>query len=176
MLGYFQIEDTGYIKDVPVCAEYCDAWFQACKDDLTCVENWLEDFHFEVDVLLLQLEHLHQVDQCRCAPPGHQRLVQEAPYRTKEGLEGCNMEPHSHHTPLHPKVDHLSRVMDSDSNNKLLLFTYLDIQKSLEKMQKSIDEMFDFLKNFVSSEGNSNPSPSLFSSPASRSSRSGPTS
>ena len=49
MLGYFQIEDTGYIKDVPVCADYCDAWFQACKDDLTCVENWLEDFHFEVD-------------------------------------------------------------------------------------------------------------------------------
>ena len=47
MLGYFQIEHTGYIKGVPVCADYCDAWFQACKDDLTCVENWLWDFNFE---------------------------------------------------------------------------------------------------------------------------------
>ena len=42
MLGYFQIGTTGHIQNVPVCADYCDAWFDACKDDLTCVENWLE--------------------------------------------------------------------------------------------------------------------------------------
>ena len=46
MLGYFQIGMTGYIQNVPVCSSYCDAWFDACKDDLTCVENWLEDFDF----------------------------------------------------------------------------------------------------------------------------------
>ena len=46
MLVYFQIGTTGYIKNVPVCADYCNAWFEACKDDLTCVENWLEDFDF----------------------------------------------------------------------------------------------------------------------------------
>ena len=34
----------------------------------------------------------------------------EEVYRTKEGLEGRNMESHLHHTPLHPKVDHLSTV------------------------------------------------------------------
>ena len=44
MLAYFQVGMTGYIQNVPVCADYCDAWFEACKDDLTCVENWLRDF------------------------------------------------------------------------------------------------------------------------------------
>ena len=44
MLAYFQVGMRGYIQNVPVCADYCDAWFEACKDDLTCVENWLRDF------------------------------------------------------------------------------------------------------------------------------------
>ena len=44
MLTYFQIGMSGYIQNVPVCADYCDTWFEACKDDLTCVENWLCDF------------------------------------------------------------------------------------------------------------------------------------
>ena len=46
MLGYFEINDTGYIQHVPVCASYCDRWFEACKNDFTCVENWLVDFDF----------------------------------------------------------------------------------------------------------------------------------
>ena len=25
---------------IPVCANYCNEWFDACKDDLTCVTNW----------------------------------------------------------------------------------------------------------------------------------------
>ena len=49
MLGYFQINMTGYIQNVPVCASYCDAWFEACKDDFTCVEDWLDDFDYAVD-------------------------------------------------------------------------------------------------------------------------------
>ena len=44
MLGYFEIGTTGNIQNVPVCASYCDAWFEACKDDLTCAKNWLLDF------------------------------------------------------------------------------------------------------------------------------------
>ena len=48
MLGYFQIGTTGHIQNVPVCADYCDAWFDACRDDLTCVENWLEDLVLHV--------------------------------------------------------------------------------------------------------------------------------
>ena len=49
MLGYFQINMTGYIQNVPVCADYCDAWFEACRNDLTCVDNWLFDFDFAID-------------------------------------------------------------------------------------------------------------------------------
>ena len=27
---------------MPVCADYCSRWFEACKDDLTCYRNWLD--------------------------------------------------------------------------------------------------------------------------------------
>ncbi|KAK3596055.1 hypothetical protein CHS0354_032584 [Potamilus streckersoni] len=30
--------------NVPICASYCDAWFDACKNDLTCALNWLTDY------------------------------------------------------------------------------------------------------------------------------------
>ena len=49
MLGYFQIGMTGYIRNVPVCASYCNAWFEACRNDLTCVEDWLADFDYALD-------------------------------------------------------------------------------------------------------------------------------
>ena len=44
MLGYFQTATDGNIQNVPICAEYCDAWFEACQDDFTCFENWLEEY------------------------------------------------------------------------------------------------------------------------------------
>jgi folate receptor len=28
------------VINVPLCASDCDAWFEACKDDLTCSDNW----------------------------------------------------------------------------------------------------------------------------------------
>lgn len=28
----------------PLCAGFCDSWFDACKDDLTCADNWLTGF------------------------------------------------------------------------------------------------------------------------------------
>jgi folate receptor len=49
MLGYFQIGMSGYIQNVPVCASYCDAWFEACRNDFTCVEDWLADFDYALD-------------------------------------------------------------------------------------------------------------------------------
>ena len=45
MLGYFQTAADGNIENVPICANYCDAWFDACKDDYTCFENWLEEYN-----------------------------------------------------------------------------------------------------------------------------------
>ena len=47
MLGYFETGNTGFIAGVPVCADYCNDWFEACRNDYTCVENWLEDYHYE---------------------------------------------------------------------------------------------------------------------------------
>ncbi|GFT85496.1 folate receptor alpha [Nephila pilipes] len=31
---------------VPLCASDCNAWFNACKNDLTCAYNWPRDFKF----------------------------------------------------------------------------------------------------------------------------------
>lgn len=30
--------------DVPLCATDCDDWFNACKDDYTCTDNWTLNF------------------------------------------------------------------------------------------------------------------------------------
>ena len=43
LLKYFERPgQEGYIRDAPVCAKFCDEWFSACKEDKTCVEDWLE--------------------------------------------------------------------------------------------------------------------------------------
>ncbi|KAG9350990.1 hypothetical protein JZ751_024879, partial [Albula glossodonta] len=34
---------------VPICESFCDSWFDACKDDLTCAKNWLNDFKWDSD-------------------------------------------------------------------------------------------------------------------------------
>ena len=42
MLKYFERPTKdGYIRDAPVCRTYCEKWFEACKNDMTCVEDWL---------------------------------------------------------------------------------------------------------------------------------------
>lgn len=48
MLGYFQTGPgaSTQLLNVPVCANYCDDWFEACKNDTTCVENW-SDFVYD---------------------------------------------------------------------------------------------------------------------------------
>lgn len=30
---------------VPICANYCDEWFDACKSDFTCVQDWFGGFN-----------------------------------------------------------------------------------------------------------------------------------
>eukprot|EP00112_Aurelia_sp_Birch-Aquarium-sp1_P018121 Seg4283.1 transcript_id=Seg4283.1/GoldUCD/mRNA.D3Y31 product="Riboflavin-binding protein" protein_id=Seg4283.1/GoldUCD/D3Y31 len=32
------------VRSVPICSNYCSKWFDACKDDSTCVENWETGF------------------------------------------------------------------------------------------------------------------------------------
>ncbi|MGH0185301.1 UNVERIFIED_CONTAM: hypothetical protein FKN15_017329 [Acipenser sinensis] len=31
------------IQAVPLCLRFCQQWFDACKDDLTCARNWMRD-------------------------------------------------------------------------------------------------------------------------------------
>lgn len=33
---------------MPVCSDFCDEWFEACKSDQICVENVLADYNFTV--------------------------------------------------------------------------------------------------------------------------------
>lgn len=34
---------------VPLCASYCEAWFDACKNDLTCAAEWMVDLYASDD-------------------------------------------------------------------------------------------------------------------------------
>ena len=40
-LGPWNVSAFGHLYRVPVCASFCDEWFEACKDDSTCSSNWL---------------------------------------------------------------------------------------------------------------------------------------
>ena len=36
-------------NNAPVCSGYCNDWYDACKDDLTCAKNWVRDFNYTSD-------------------------------------------------------------------------------------------------------------------------------
>ena len=64
MLGYFEIHppSVDIIANVPVCADFCDAWFEACKNDTTCVEHWWAEYVFEPGS---NLNHCPENSTCR---------------------------------------------------------------------------------------------------------------
>ena len=33
-------------KNVPMCQKTCDNWWEACKFDLTCTDNWTQNFNW----------------------------------------------------------------------------------------------------------------------------------
>ncbi|EDO49867.1 predicted protein [Nematostella vectensis] len=39
-------KSSGIIDRAPICGSYCDAWFLACQDDMTCVQDWLNGFNY----------------------------------------------------------------------------------------------------------------------------------
>ena len=55
MLGYFKVAAINDIENLPVCADYCDACFDACQDDSTCVVSWLEELHLFLICLIVVL-------------------------------------------------------------------------------------------------------------------------
>ncbi|XP_069460234.1 retbindin [Ambystoma mexicanum] len=37
------------ILGVPLCLHFCDEWYDACKEDLTCARNWVSDWQWGPD-------------------------------------------------------------------------------------------------------------------------------
>lgn len=37
------------ILKAPICASFCDGWFEACKEDLTCARDWISGFNMSRD-------------------------------------------------------------------------------------------------------------------------------
>ena len=46
-VGYWKGQFRGSFVGVPICSSFCDSWFDACKDDLTCAKNWITDFDYD---------------------------------------------------------------------------------------------------------------------------------
>ena len=45
-VGYWKGQFQGSFVGVPICSSFCDAWFDSCKDDMTCAKNWITGFDF----------------------------------------------------------------------------------------------------------------------------------
>uniref|UniRef100_H3AUG3 Folate receptor-like domain-containing protein n=1 Tax=Latimeria chalumnae TaxID=7897 RepID=H3AUG3_LATCH len=37
-------KDKSSILNTPICKSFCDDWFAACQNDMTCTQNWLTDW------------------------------------------------------------------------------------------------------------------------------------
>ena len=38
------MEFDSALANLPICYDYCDSWFLACAEDLTCAKNWITDW------------------------------------------------------------------------------------------------------------------------------------
>ena len=44
-IGHFaNLNYHSALANLPLCGDYCDRWYDACKDDMTCAENWITDW------------------------------------------------------------------------------------------------------------------------------------
>nr|XP_048718120.1 riboflavin-binding protein-like isoform X2 [Caretta caretta] len=39
--------NTAGIEFVPLCQNFCDDWYAACKNDSTCIRNWMTDWEWD---------------------------------------------------------------------------------------------------------------------------------
>lgn len=44
LIRYQRVGRKDAVTKVPICFDYCDSWFEACKNEKTCVENWETGF------------------------------------------------------------------------------------------------------------------------------------
>ena len=38
------LEFDSALANLPLCHDFCDSWFEACADDMTCAVNWITDW------------------------------------------------------------------------------------------------------------------------------------
>ena len=44
LIKYQRVGRPDAVKGVPICPDYCDRWFEACKHEQTCVQDWETGF------------------------------------------------------------------------------------------------------------------------------------
>ena len=45
--GLFEYDSA--LANLPLCSDYCDRWYEACKNEMTCAVNWITDWEYEDD-------------------------------------------------------------------------------------------------------------------------------
>lgn len=49
MAHFANVAYDSALANLPLCSDFCDNWYDACKDDLTCAENWITDWNYTAD-------------------------------------------------------------------------------------------------------------------------------
>lgn len=74
---YFAGDFESSLDRVPLCSGFCDNWFDACKNELTCLSNWIFGWEYHPDT---------GVNEC---PSDSECLTFEERYNNSQGL--CNI-------------------------------------------------------------------------------------
>lgn len=45
-VAHWTLNQFSALGNLPVCREFCDGWFQACANDMTCATNWITDWDY----------------------------------------------------------------------------------------------------------------------------------
>ena len=47
-VAHFEVaEFPSAFANLPLCRDYCDRWYEACKDESTCAVNWITDWDYD---------------------------------------------------------------------------------------------------------------------------------
>lgn len=49
-VAHWAIDFPSALAGLPVCSNFCDEWFDACANDMTCATNWILDWTFVDDI------------------------------------------------------------------------------------------------------------------------------
>lgn len=43
-IAHFEVPYPSAFNNLPLCSDYCDSWYEACKEEMTCAVNWIFDW------------------------------------------------------------------------------------------------------------------------------------